>query len=342
MAIANYWHVTQTGAGLKNGTNWANAFDEPALEVFLEGAVVAGDVIFVMKGTYTLDSIINFSARPGTAVSPIAIIGVKDTCTNVGAAVTYSDWARSAVDRPFFDCAAFYFQTGNYVIIRNLYFQGSANLVLLTGNYTIIENSKFDNDNAVSAAKYAVSMGAQVIFYNNEISSINTFGLSCASNCRIKYNYFHDIQDAANGISIVTQGDGHVIEFNIFNNTTLAIQGISRDFCVVDNNTFYNCDTALTETNGERWVVSNNIVEASITDGFKWTTQTDINFFWNNHGNDARCTDMWDGVDITTVFKDYPNATLNGDPVFTAAGSDFSLDTGSPCLDAGMSITLGV
>jgi hypothetical protein len=51
---------------------------------------------------------------------------------------------------------------------------------------------------------------------------------------------------------------------------------------------------------------------------------------------------MWNGIDTTTVFKDYPNATLNGDPLFTAAGSDFSLGAGSPCLNAGMSIELGV
>ena len=75
-------------------------------------------------------------------------------------------------------------------------------------------------------------------------------------------------------------------------------------------------------------------------DGFLWTTQTDINFFWNNHGDDTRCNDMWDGVDATTVFQDYEVTT--GDPKFTTPGSDHSLQDTSPNIDAGMSIILGV
>jgi hypothetical protein len=105
------------------------------------------------------------------------------------------------------------------------------------------------------------------------------------------------------------------------------------------NNTFYGCGTAVTAST-IRTCSINNIIEATTVDGFKWTTQTDCNFFWKNHGDDSRCTDMWNGVDTTTIFQDY--AVSTGDPKFTVAGSDFSLQTTSPDIDTGMSLELGV
>ena len=102
----------------------------------------------------------------------------------------------------------------------------------------------------------------------------------------------------------------------------------------------YETDTGVDETNGDRWCCINNIMEGNDSDGFKWTTQTDSNFFWKNHGDDVRCTDMWDLVDTTTVFQDYEVST--GDPVFDVPGADFALQNTSPNLDNGMSIILGV
>jgi len=342
MAIANYWHCCPGGNGLKNGTNWANAFDEPALEVFQEGAVVAGDIIFIETGNYVLDSAYDFSARDGTATSPIAIIGVTTAprlAGRNGAAILYSDWARLSADRPFFDCVTFQFKTGDYTILRNIYFQGSITNTVLMGNYCVVENCKFDNDWSAVVVRSAINIATGSIFYNNEILSANCYGLASAANCRVKYNYFHDIP---NGYGYIPTSGGCIIEFNIFDNILVGFQGIARVVGTIENNTFYNCGQATIETTGYGYTIINNIVEGSTTDGFLWTTQTDSNFFWNNHGNDARCNDMWDGVDVTTVFKDYPNVTLNGDPKFKTPGSDFELDTGSPCLDTGMSITLGV
>jgi len=340
MAINAYWHVKQGGAGLKNGTNWANAADEPAMEIFLEGAVVPGDVIFVMKGTYTLDSAIDFSARSGTAVSPIVIIGVKDTTTNVGANITYADWSRLAADRPFFDCVTFNFKSGNYFICRNISFQGEASYLVWSGIYNIFENCKFENDNGASSAEYGLLLGASGYVLNCEFTSANSRGLICGGNSGVFFNYFHDFPDAANGIGIVTNGVTISIHFNIFDNCTIGISSVSRDDCDIINNTFYETATGISETDGERWVCINNIMEGNNTAGFLWTTQTDHNFFWKNHGDDARCTDMWSLVDTTTVFQDYEVST--GDPLFTTPGADHSLQAASPNIGNGMSIELGV
>ncbi|MBU2249109.1 MAG: hypothetical protein KKD77_20345 [Gammaproteobacteria bacterium] len=152
MAIGTYYHVTPTGAGAKNGLTWATAFDEPALEAFLEATVVAGDVIFIESGTYTLDSAIDWSARDGTGIAPIALIGVTTAPRlggREGAAILYSDWATEA-NRPFFDCVTFQILASDYNVIRNIYFQGSTNGTVISGGYSVIENCKFDNDNGGS------------------------------------------------------------------------------------------------------------------------------------------------------------------------------------------------
>jgi len=334
------YYTTQAGAGLKNGNDWANAFDEPALEVHLEGAGVAGDHHWIMDGTYTLDSDINSSARAGSAVSPISIIGVKAGTTNEPP--VYSDWSRADADRPFFDCAVFEFRVGARYIIRNISLQGSDTNVLYVGNRSIVENCKIENDNGIAAAKRCLNMSIYSIAYNNEIFSTNTNGIYTTGFARIKFNYIHDMSQAAQGIGLNVVGDGVVAEFNIFDNCTTGVNsGNGHDDSTIDNNTFYGCDSAVLGTNGSAWVLVNNLFEGQTVDGFKWTTQTDNNFFWRNHGDDARNNDMWDLVAVTpSPFADH-EVTV-GNPLFTTPGADHSLQDTSPDIGVGMSITLGV
>ena len=336
MAINAYFHVTATGAGTKSGNSWANAMDEPAFETHLEGAVVAGDVHFVMDGSYTLDSDIDSSARDGTTVSPIVIIGVKTGTTNEGAAVVYSDWSRVAGDRPFFDGVTFTFKVGDYYVIRNIDFTSADNIaVVQAGAYSVVENCKFEDTFAAGVASGLSMQGAYGVIVNNEMLSTNNRGLTANSNSRVVFNYIHD---TGNQGIVVTHAA--VYAFNILDTCAIGIDGGGFFGNTVLNNTFYETDVGVDETTGYSWVCINNIMEGNNTDGFKWTTQTDINFFWNNHGDDARCNDMWDLVDTTTVFQDYEVST--GDPKFTTPGSDFSLQSDSPNIDNGMSIILGV
>lgn len=345
MAINLYKHADNNSAGGGNGSSWdlagANAaYTEAELETFLETAVVAGDVVFVKDGTFTQDSAIDCSARDGTAVSPISLIGVKAGTTNTGANVVYSDWSRDAADRPFIDGTTFYFGVGDYYIVRNIEFQSSNALAFRAGSYCLLENCKFENDDAVAGAEYGLSLASYNRVINCEITSANCNGITTSTSNIFKYNYLHDMTAAAQGSALVLGGHGNRMQFNIFDDCTLGINGTTRRYTDVTNNTFYETDTGVSATTGFGWTCINNIMEGNDTDGFKWTTQTDCNFFWKNHGDDARCTDMWDLVDTTTLYQDYEVST--GDPLFTTAGSDFSYQDDSPNINNAMSIVLGV
>lgn len=340
MAINSYVHVTPGGAGLKDGTSWTNAMGEPELETFLENTVVAGDVIFIKEGTYTLDSAIDSSDRDGTATSPIVLIGVKTETTNVGANIVYSDWARLSANRPFFDCGSYRFKIGNFHIIRNFYFQGDTSNVVYPGLRSVVENCKFDQDYGSSAARYSLFTITGTKVFNCEFLSANCSGLTLAAAGTAKFNYIHDMTDNTGGIGLLTGGDNSVIEFNIFNTCRIGVSTVERDNNRIDNNTFYETASGISSTTDTAGTYINNLMEGNSAYGFYWSTQTDINFFWKNHGNDARCTDMWAGVDVTTVFQDYEVSV--GDPKFTVPGSNFSLQSDSTDLNSGMSIILGV
>jgi len=339
MAIANYFHMIPGGAGLKNGADWANAFDEPAFETHMEGAVVAGDVHFIMDGAYTLDSDINCSARDGTSASPIAIIGVKSGTTNVGAAVVYADWARAAADRPAFDGVTFNLITGDYYVVRNIDWEGADTPAVQVGTFCIVENCKIVNDYGVSAARYVLVAGTDCTIVNCEFSTANTQGLSITEATCVLFCYLHDMPDGARGYGI-SQTGFCIGAFNVFDECRIGYFAPGTNGLLL-NSTFYGGLRAFVETTGVGWVMINNVMEATTAAGFRWaTTQTDINFFWGNHGDDARCTDMWFNIDVTTIFQDYFVTT--GDPDFDTPGADHSLDPGSPCLDVGMPIELGV
>lgn len=345
MAINIYKHVDAASAGGGDGSTWAlaganAAYTEAEFEVFMEGAVVAGDVIFVKDGIYTLDSTIDWSARNGTAVSPILVCGVRAATVALGAAITYADWSRDAADRPFFDCVTFAFRCSQYNQIRNMSFQGEYAFPAYGANYNLWENCKFENDNPISSNEYGLYISLGSIVINCEFVSANAGGLFLGSTgCKVIYCYFHDMTDAANGLGMRTH-QNTIIEFCIFDNCEFGILSASSDYCLVKNNTFYDCGIALSETDGIMWSCINNLLEACTVDGFRWTTQTDMNFFWKNHGDDARNVDMWNLVDIATVFQDYEVSA--GDPQLTVPGANFTFPATSPCQDTGMSIELGV
>jgi len=341
MAINIYKHADNNSAGGGDGSSWdlagANAaYTEAELETFLEGAGVAGDVIFVKDSIFNLDSHVNSSARNGIAVSPIAIIGVKAGTTNVGANIVYSDWAVDAADRPFFDNVIFQFRVGDYYKIRNISFQGSESLNVVLGIAGLVENCKFENDIGVSSAYYCINIGNYGRIINCEVTSINSRGIKCGSYSTIKYNYIHDLPDAVNGIGIVIS-HYPTIEFNIMDNMTIGVSGGGLIVAKIINNTFYDCNTGISETIGCVWIIINNIFSDCTTAPMSWGTQIDNNFIWNNHIHNCGANV---NIDETTCFQDYEVTT--GDPLFTNAGVDFLLQDTSPNLAAGMSIDLGV
>lgn len=108
--------------------------------------------------------------------------------------------------------------------------------------------------------------------------------------------YFCYAHDSAKGLVITANG---LCLFSIFDTCSTGLEIVSMDVQSIVGNTFYNCPKAVSATDSYAVVAINNIVDTA-TDGFLWTTQTNINFFAYNHvGNSV--TDMWDLVEETVA-----------------------------------------
>ena len=338
MAIKNVYVDSNIASGSNDGTTWANAFyTAAALETYLEATLAAEDVVWVMEGTITLNASWDFSGRSGTTANPITFIGVKSGTS--AEPPVYADWADAnmgggADDRPVFACAANEFYAGSNTKFFNITWTSTSSLGA-RGSYSCLWfNCKFNNSSG-SAGRHGLYSG----LYNNvvacESQSLN--GHAMASLISSTYFcYFHD----SDLTGVLTANNNHSVVFCIFNNCGSGVN-CSDDYKVnVINCTFYNCVTAVSGTTSYGGVYINNIID-TVTDGFKWTTQTDLNFLWNNHEGNA-VTDMWDLVEETLVaYKD--NAVSSGDPKFvSSAGGNFAIQASSPLRNAGMSMKLGV
>lgn len=340
-----YRYVTPAGAGVKDGTTWAKAMGEAEFETSLEGSAVADYIYFIAGGTYTFNSSYDSSARDGTGLLPIAIIGVKAGTTNEGANIVYSDWARADGDRPFFDCGAYQFKIGDYYTIRNIYFQGSIANTVNAGVYCLFENCKFDQDVAVGTDAYVLLTGSYCAVINCKFTSAKGRGIFAGGYNRISYCYFN-FPDTTYGIGINVTSVVTFVSNNIFNACYVGLY-LNQTFYghVIQNNTFYACIWATygvsTGTDAPFSVVlMNNLYEASTGAAVCWDNQVDSNLHWGTHGDDARNVDMWSGVATTGLYSDYANTT--GDPLFTAAGSDFRIAVGSPCYGVAQDLYLGI
>lgn len=338
------YRVTPAGAIAKDGSDWANAMGEAEFETHLEGSAVAGDIYYVASGAangsvvYTLDSAYDSNLRDGTEAEPINIIGVKyDTSNEIP---IYTDWPSvGSLDRPVFSGGTNSILFGENYKLFNLSFTHAVVTAagVAAGGGGVWYNCKIQNTTA-TADKYALYQEQQ----NNRFIScefISDAGIAAyaVANQVFLFCYF---RDSVTGLPAQT---GHAVFFCVFN--TLSVQGIDlsdRHAVIAVNNTFYNMPTAINATTGDRSVFINNIIDNCI-DAFVWTTQEDLNFFWQNHeGNSV--TRMYD-LATNKVSETAPHTDLevtSGDPKFTAAGSDFSLASDSPCINAGKSIELGV
>lgn len=337
-------YVTVTGADTKTGADWAHAMDLAAFETYYEGTPSDGDVIYFKAGEYTLTAAIDGSVSgDAAATAPITIIGVKAATSAEPPA--YSDWAVVHGASP--DCPSFVQGTnmitfGDYTKVFNCAFSGAVNGSLVTaGTYSVVYNCSFANSyNGTGKTALGVNVGSSIINCSAVTAYSGTpkgYGLSASTGTRILFSYVHDSVTGIMGAS------GGVYLFNFIDTCTTGINLVSTDYQTIMSNTFYGCTTAVGATDGFSHTCINNIIDTA-TDGFYWTTQEMINFFWNNHeGNSV--TDMWDmdgaGANVTAPHDD--KTATSGDPKITnAATGKCDLASDSPCIDAGMSLTVGV
>jgi len=336
-AINKYWHVASDGTGnTTEGTTWATAINCDSLMHILVNDVVAGDVFYIKSGTYTPSGSIDFSARDGSAISPIAFIGIKATTTNEGSAIDSTDWAHTT-ERPLLALGTNNYLTSDYCRTRNISIQGTTANNYYCGSYNTVICCKFDNNYGSAAARYGLRTSTGCIVIGCEFVSSGGYGsgLNTGGSNRVLFNYFHDMVDGTAGVGVNVGSTVNTIAFNKFVKCRIGITSAAQSNSTYINNTFFACTTSINATTDYGVCVINNILDSSKTDGMKWGTQTDANIYMKNHGADARNNDMWDGVDESTCFKDYSATT--GDPLFTNSGSyDFSLQAGSPCLNTGI------
>jgi len=329
-------YVSDSGSNTSPYETWAKAMNEASFETDLEGNAEAGDIYYVLGGsTLTLDSAYDSSAKAGTAVAPISIIGVKAATT--AEPPTYSDWsAVGSADRPTIAAGANLIGFGQYYKLLNIIFTGSATPVVTTSNHTLGFNVKFysthDGGSGIALTAGGPSTWVSCEFEGDTNGRDHVTGATLASYVNMYFCYFHSLL-------IGSYPSSYNNYFGcIFDDcVTGGINGANRINLNVINCTFYDCTDGIYSTTGYG-VFINNIMDTIGDDAFVWTTQSDMNFFWQNHEGSS-VVDMWDLVATTMPHMD-PEVT-SGDPKFTTAGSDFSLQSSSPCLDAGFSVTLG-
>lgn len=331
-------YVDAASSGGGDGSSWdtsgaSAAYTEAEFETFMEGTVAAGDDIYVKDGTYTLDSAIDWNLMDGTAAAPIYIIGVKSGTTATPPA--YSDWSVADADRPLFACGANDFRTGDYVHMHNLQFTTADAYGIYLGTSCLMQNCKVTQNSGSDFEAIRAGIGCCIV--NCEITSNAGEAIYANFDVRVAFCYIHDCSTHG----FYTIYDRCTLVFNIFDTcTTSGINVGAENYITILNNTIYNCGSGILGSTGEGNLGINNIIN-DCTTGLNWTTETDNNYWMYNNleGNTTARTN----VDHTNVYvKD--NWATAVDPQFdNAAGGDFSLeDNQGSCIDAGMSISLGV
>jgi hypothetical protein len=332
VSFGAYWHVASNGSGDRTeGGNW-DAGVSITMDTLGVATLAAGDVIFIKDGTHTVHGAIDKNAQDGTTIAPCVIIGVKAATTNTGADIVYSDWSLDSADRPFVDCVTYKITTGDNYKVFNINFQGEAASFITTGAYNEFKNCKFDQDYSLTG-RYAVNDGATNRFIRCEWLSATNGGIALGSSSLLYDCYFRDMPGASQ-LCVTVSGVGAVISNCIFN----GIKGVAAGLASVDktillNNTYYDCALDVTATDAAFTVIINEIHYATDGQAYTWTTQENGNIFDHNHLELKNKVTL---VDTLGANQDY-DLTI-GDPKFTTNGSNFSLQSDSPCLNTGLGV----
>jgi hypothetical protein len=348
MAAATMYVTVAGGDPTHDGTAWSKAFSMADFLADLTNNAESGDIYYVMAGTYTLTGAHDSTARDGGAGTPISIIGVKDGTNHDDSVPVYADWG-SGADRPTFACGANTFKVGTYHKIYNCIFTGTGGSIPDAETYSVLYNCKSTVTSDSNVTSHTLGSGSKVI--NCEITGAGAgahTGLAgiASSLLTVLFSYIHDMGTGGTGSTATSSR----YVCNVFDTLAIGVSMGTTGDAMLLNNTFYECDTAVAGSSSYGNVFINNIIEGSNTDGFKQTTQRDSNFYAYNHGNDTRDNDIWDTIAVTLPHGELgggsegaASAYSGGDPKITnAATGAFDLASDSPCIDAGMSLTLGV
>lgn len=275
-------------------------------------AQVAGNTIWVKAGSYTA----------GENISPSASGTIATVTFFLGYNASRGDKPTGA-NRPLIDFGAYYMYTNNFWYTAHLRFTGTAAQVYLLGTSNIIRNCYASNTSGTASrsAFYNTSAGIQYI----ECEAVSTNGYAfrgVTEGSQFVFCYAHDSSTGfeAGDTYIGCFADTCTTGFN-------ASPTVTRTYmnCVA-----YGCTTGINSA-GSFATTINCIVDGNTT-GISYTATYSVQPELTIHN----C------LDNTT---NYNNGSAGADDVVAdpklndPANGDFSLQSGSPCFDAGLQPT---
>jgi hypothetical protein len=313
------YYMKASGAGSKDGSDWDNAWSESEYTSYIQNDLNAGDIIYVLSGSYTMGNTFEISLD-ATADNPLQVIGVSDEALTEAEGDDRPLWAFGTVQHN---------ATCDYLHYRNLRIQFTDTDLFKLGSYARFENIKFEGNTQV---------GAYSIVTNCEFTdSTDTTGgsLITGSDCIIRGCYFHDMPKGIDMESTAVL----TIDFNIFD--TISGDAITCGFmggnnCRISNNTFYNCGKGIDFTGhttvANVFILNNNFSDCTI--GLDLHTDASNNYLdYNNWYNNS--------TDLNNENKG-SNATAYNPQFTNASGGNFSLQSGSQLIGRALSIKLGI
>jgi hypothetical protein len=199
---------------------------------------------------------------------------------------------------------------------------------IASGNWSFA-NGKITNTSGTANRAAVTLTGANAI--NAEFVSTNGYAVQAASNALgdIKSCYIHD---SVYGIYCTSSG-GFNVDKCVIDSCTTAGYLTSRVGIVVDDSIFYNCPVGFDVAATYRHRVSGSVFHTCSTAGISATST--LQTFWCN--NSAFYNNGANGINVTLD----SSCIIGVDPLFTdPANGDFTIQSGSPLLNAGFDFSL--
>jgi hypothetical protein len=274
--------------------------------------LIAGNTIWIKNdGTMTLTGSIDLGNVDGTGALPITIEGYN---TSRGDDPT-------GTNRPLIACGANDFVVDDYMHFKHLRLTGTGNYLINTGLSGLVYNCHCNNSSG-TAGRYAYyESGGRSRLVGCELQSANGNCGRCFLTSYVGC-YMHDSSTG------VFMGSNNGTIFNcVIDTCATGIDVNSRQSCIIANTTIYNSTTrGIDYSTGAGLLVLNCIIDGCAI-GAHGDTELKDNWF------DFNC---WDNTADTSNVTKGDNA-VTGDPGMTdPANGDFSIGSGSNCVDVAL------
>jgi hypothetical protein len=274
----------------------------------------------------------------GTSISPILFTGIKTGTTNNPP--LYSDWTTKGdtANFPHFNFGTKPYKTSACNKFKHICFYGDSIRGVSFGTASPANNNLTDciliNTAASPSTNYLAFAYTFTHFTHCIFRSAYSKGIYSSGSTFFEDCLWDHFNDATNGKGITFAG-GNIFIFQCFfvKNTNLAIDLSNNVGVIIINNLFDSCGVDVNATTASSVKCENNIHRYTVTNCYKWTTQTDGNEFFNNHIGLNNKHIAWNLVDTTNSYQDY--GQTSGDPLVTTPGINYTLKPGSPCINAG-------